>query len=164
MLFASLGTAVVSVVIVAATLWGCYEWQRRHEAARIVKAIETEDSDELLLLLVERTNFHSVAEWFGEPALIIAMRSVAGGSDGASFVREAVRLLISYGADVNEPGIEWKTALMHAAGNGNRDLCTVLLSHGADVAAHDMFGRTAADWALRGGHDHIASLLRKIEA
>ena len=60
---------------------------------------------------------------------------------------EAVRLLVSHGANINEPGTEWKTALMHAAANGNRDLCNVLLSYRADPVAGDVFGRTAADWA-----------------
>jgi hypothetical protein len=160
--FAWLGTAVASILVVIAALWGCYEWQRRHEAARIVIAIETEDDEELRLLLAERTNFRSVAEWFGEPALIILTKSFTGASGDATFVRDAVGLLISFGANVNEPGTEWRTALMYAAGNGDRDLCITLLSHGADVTAHDMFGRTPADWARIGGHDRIASLLRRV--
>ena len=106
-------------------------------------AIEAEGQMELLMLLVEGTDVHSVREWFGEPALILAVQS-ARSNDGG-FAEEAVRLFVAHGANVNQPGTEWKTALTHATANGNRDLCNVLLSYGADPAARDMVGRTAAD-------------------
>jgi ankyrin repeat protein len=162
MVLACLGIAIAPVLVVAIILWACHEYQRRHEAGRIVKAIKAEDDTELLILLVEGTDFHCIREWFGEPALVLAVQS--GGSDDGGFAREAVRLFASHGADVNEPGTEWKTALMHAAANGNRDLCSVLLSYGADPAARDMVGRTAADWAECAGFCRVASLLRKVEA
>ena len=151
------------LLAVAVTLWGRYEWQRRCEAARIVKAINGEDEAELSLLLAVSTDFKSVAEWFGEPALIMALKSLPVGSDTAGFAEKAVILLVSRGADVNEPGTEWKTALMHAAARGHWGLCALLLSRGADVKAHDMFGRTAACWAQFGGHERVASSLRKAE-
>jgi ankyrin repeat protein len=147
----------------AAIVWVCYARQRRYEAARIVKAISDKDQMELLLLLVERANLHCVAEWFGEPALIIAVKSLAGESEDG-FLREAIRILTSHGADVNEPGTEWRTALMHAAASGNEDLCALLLSCGADATAGDMFGRTAAYWAEHNGHGRTASLLRSVGA
>jgi hypothetical protein len=162
MLLAWLGTGIASVLLVAAILWGCREWQRKHEAGRIVKAIEAEDETELLMLLVEGTDFHSVREWFGETALILAVKP--SWSESSGFAREAVRLFVSQGANINEPGTEWKTALIHAATGGNWDLCATLLAHGADPAARDMVGRTAADWAQWEGHTRIASLLRKVEA
>jgi ankyrin repeat protein len=162
MLLAWLCTAIAPVLVVPIILWGCHEYQRRHEAGRIVKAIETEDDTELLILLVEGTDFHSVREWFGEPALILAVQSAL--SDEGGFAEEAARLLVSHGANVNEPGTEWKTALMHAAANGKRDLCNVLLSYGADPAARDMVGWTAADWADYTGFHRVAYLLRKVEA
>ena len=127
-----------------------------------MKAIQAEDRTELLMLLAERTDFQSVGEWFGEPALVLVVQS-AGPEDG-SFAEEAVRLLAAHGANVNEPGTAWKTALMHAAANGNRDLCNVLLSYGADPAACDMVGQTAADWADGAGFHRVACLLRKVEA
>jgi hypothetical protein len=147
----------------AATVRVCHKRQQRHEAARVVKAIADRDQMELLLLLVERVDLHQVAEWFGEPALIIAVKSLATGSEDEDFLREAVRLLISHGADVNEPGTEWKTALMHAAANGSWDVCALLLSYGADAAVGDMFGRTSADWAEYNGHGRTARLLRKAD-
>jgi ankyrin repeat protein len=148
-----LATGLAILFAAGAIVWICRERQRRHEAARLVKAIADRDEAELLLLLVERADVDAVAEWFGEPALIIAVRAFAG---------EAVRLLISHGADVDEPGTERKTALMHAAADGNWELCDLLLSYGADATAGDMFGRTAADWAEQNGHGRTASLLRKV--
>jgi ankyrin repeat protein len=162
MLPAWLCTAIAPVLVMPIIVWGCYEYQRRHEAGRIVRAIEAEDDRELLFLLLEGTDVHSVREWFGEPALILAVQS--SFSDEGGFAEEAVRLLVSHGANVNEPGTEWKTALMHAAANGNRGLCNVLLSYGADPAALDMIGWTAADWADCAGFHRVAHLLRKVEA
>jgi ankyrin repeat protein len=162
MLLAWFGTAISSVLVVSIVLWGCYEYQRRHEAGRVVKAIEAADDAELLFLLVEGSDFRSVREWFGEPALILAVQSAL--SDEGGFVGETVGLLVSHGANINEPGTEWKTALMHAAANGNQNLCNVLLSYGADPAARDMVGRTAADWAECAGFHRVAYLLRKAEA
>jgi hypothetical protein len=162
MLLAGLCTAIASVLVVSIVLWVCHQYQRRHEARRIVKAIEAEGQAELLMLLVEGTDFHSVREWFGEPAVILVVQSA--GSDDDGFAEEAVRLFVAHGANVDEPGTEWKTALMHAASNGNRDLCNVLLSYGADPAARDMVGRTAADWADCAGFPRVAYLLRKVEA
>jgi ankyrin repeat protein len=76
-------------------------------------------------------------------------------------VADALRLFVTHGANINEPCTEWKTALMHAAANGNRGLCSALLSDGADPAARDMVGRTAADWADCTGFPRVACLLRK---
>jgi ankyrin repeat protein len=92
------------------------------------------------------------------------VKSCAGEPEGGGFLREAIRLLTSHGADINEPGTEWKTPLMHAAATGNWDLCALLLSYGADANAGDMFGRTAAYWAQYHGHGRIAFRLLKVEA
>jgi ankyrin repeat protein len=159
-----LSTGFALLLAAAAILRVCYERQQSHEAARVVNAIAARDQMELSLLLVEKVDLHSVADWFGEPALIIAVKSLAVQGDAEGFLQEAVRLLTSHGADINEPGTEWKTALMHAAANGNLGLCTVLLSYGADPDARDMFGGTAAYWAEQKGHQRIASLLRKAGA
>jgi hypothetical protein len=158
------GTGLVSLLTITAALWGCYEFQRRYEATRIVKSIAGKDEMELWWLLTERTDFRSVTEWFGEPALIIVVKSSGAGTEDAGFAPEAIRLLTSRGADINEPGTAWKTALMHAAAMGNQELCALLLSYGADASARDMFGMTAADWAQQNGHERTASLLRQVEA
>jgi ankyrin repeat protein len=154
--------AIASLLVVATFLWGRHEWRRQQKASRIVKAIEAENGEQLSMLLREGTDFDLVREWFGETALILAVKSCVTESGG--FAHDAVRLFVSHGANVNEPGTLWKTALMHAAAGGNRDLCITLLAHGADAAARDMFGRTAADWAQHEGYNRIASTLRKVEA
>jgi hypothetical protein len=148
----------IACSILATILWGAREWQRWRQSARIVKAIIGQQETELRRVLAEKTDFKPVAEWFGEPALIMAVRAAPDRGD------DAVRLLISHGADVNEPGTEWKTPLMYAAAEGDLGLCALLLSHGADATAHDMFGRTAAFWAQLGGHKRIASVLRRAES
>jgi hypothetical protein len=158
-----LTTGLAFVCSAAAVVWVCYRQQQKYQAARIVTAIDDEDQEELLLLLVEKVDLNSVAEWFGEPVIIIAVKSFAAGSDDGEFLREAVRLLVSHGADINESGTEWKTALMHAAANGRWDLCAFLLSCGADASAGDMFGQTAADWAEHNGHGRTAFLLRRLD-
>ena len=159
----SLMAGLTSLLVAAATLWVCYEWQRRCGAARIVNAIKAEDEAKLLLLLTESRHLKSIAEWFSEPALILALKALPAGSDAVGFAEKAAILLISHGADVNEPGNEWKTALMHAAARGHWGMCALLLSHGADANAHDMFGRTAACWAQLGGHERVASALWKAQ-
>ncbi len=65
---------------------------------------------------------------------------------------------------MNEGGAEWKTALMHAAAKGWRDICELLLAHGADPARRDLFGRTAVHWAEAGGNPNLALFLRGMEA
>ena len=62
MLLAWLGTAIASLLLASIILWGCHEYQTRHEAGRIVKAIEAEDDTELIFLLVERTDLGAFAE------------------------------------------------------------------------------------------------------
>jgi ankyrin repeat protein len=114
------------------------------------------------MLLVEGSDNDSVRKWFGEPALILAVQPA--GSDDGGFAEAAVRLFVAHRVNVNQPGTEWKIALMHAAANGNSDLCNVLLSYGADPAARDMTGRTAADWADSARFHRVAYLLRKVEA
>jgi hypothetical protein len=93
--------AIASLLVVAALLWGCHECRRKQEAGRIVTAIEAEDEEELRLLL-EGIDFDSVREWFGDSAIILAVKSSATETGG--FVDEAVRLFVSHGANVNEPG------------------------------------------------------------
>jgi hypothetical protein len=64
-MLAWLATGLILTSTAAPIVWVCYRRQRRHEAARIVKAFVDRDPMELLLLLVERVDLHSVAEWFG---------------------------------------------------------------------------------------------------
>jgi ankyrin repeat protein len=151
-----LGVGLGFPLVAGIAVWHCYRRQRQQDAVRIVNAIRAEDLPELSALLAERADFKSVAEWFGDPALIIAVKSA-----GAGFAAAAIELLLNYGAEINESGIEWKTALMHAAAEGHRELCETFLSRGADPNAKDMFGRTAAYWAEYGGDWKIIALLAR---
>jgi len=53
--------------------------------------------------------------------------------------------LVSKGAKVNATDNNERTALMHAAMDGDADMCEYLISQGADVDAWDMNGYTAAN-------------------
>ena len=46
-----------------------------------------------------------------------------------------VKLLLDAGADVNEPAVNGRTALMHAARDGNVNSVKLLIEAGADVNA-----------------------------
>lgn len=130
-------------------LW--YRRQSKLEATRIVRAIESGDTDELAMVWAERAYPDAVRDWFGDPPLILAARRSAA----------ATRLLLSRGVDVDERGAGWMTPLMHAAAAGDEELCRLLLAHGADPDARDAFGRDAAAWAERGAYETIARCLRR---
>src|SRR5688572_21348032 len=70
---------------------------------------------------------------------------------------EIIPLLLDKGANVNQP-TRYKTALMHAAGEGHADIVQLLLAKGADVNAVTDEG-TALMQALTGGHAEIVKLL-----
>jgi len=125
-------------------------WQSKAEALLIVRAIDADDTEELRLLWAHRSSAEAVREWFGDPALVLAVRQSTA----------SVRVLLSLGADVDECGVGWMTALMHAAGAGDVELCRLLLDYGADPSACDGFGRPAAWWAESAGHDRLARMLR----
>lgn len=157
-----LGAGLGSLLVFAAGLLLWDRWNRKQDSVRLVKAVLAGDLAELSMVLRERVDLRAVPAWFGEPALIIAVKSAqAGCRTGCGL--EACRLMLAYGADIDERGTEWKTALMHAAAGGSLDLCKLLISCGADPQACDAFGRTAAWWAERGGHSRVASLLRGAE-
>lgn len=140
--------ASVSAAILCIRAWR--RWQAKAEATRIVRAIECGDTDELLLLWAEKAHPAAVRDWFGEPALIVAARRCPA----------AARLLLSRGVSIDDRGVNWMTALMHAAAAGDVELCRQLLAFGADRDARDAFGRPAAWWAESAGHDRLAALLR----
>lgn len=149
LLWALAGGGCVSAGALCLRVW--YRWQSKLEAARIVRAIECGDTDELALLWAERAYLDAVRDWYGDPPLILAARRSMA----------AVRVLLAGGVEVDERGAEWMTALMHAAAAGDRDLCGLLLEHGADPDARDLFGREAAWWAERAGNYAIAQGLRE---
>ena len=71
---------------------------------------------------------------------------------------EAVRLLLTRGANVNKKLRRGQTALMFASYKGNTELVRLLLSNAADPTA-DCEGNTALSWAKEKGHAEIVNLL-----
>jgi ankyrin repeat protein len=70
---------------------------------------------------------------------------------------EIIRVLLDKGANVNQP-TRYKTALMHAAGEGHADIVQLLLARGAQVNTVTDEG-TALMEAVKGGHTEIVKLL-----
>lgn len=71
---------------------------------------------------------------------------------------EALQLLLTRGAAVNNKMKRGQTALMFASYYGHTEAVKLLLSNGADVNA-DFEGDTALSWAKQKGHREIADLL-----
>jgi len=72
-----------------------------------------------------------------------------------------VRVLLAHGAIVNARSDEQQTPLMLAASRGNSEIVQLLLNAKADVSPISAHRMTALDYAVRGGHDDVAELLRK---
>lgn len=70
---------------------------------------------------------------------------------------EFVRVLLDKGAAVNQPA-RYKTALMHAAGEGYADVVSLLLARGAEVNAITDEGNALME-AVKGGHVETMKLL-----
>lgn len=76
---------------------------------------------------------------------------------------EGVALLAEIGYDVNQLRIG-QAALHLAAFNGNREMCELLLSLGADPNLEDnAFHAPASGWARHAHHDELASWLKESE-
>ena len=75
---------------------------------------------------------------------------------------ETTELLLDNGADVNiiDNNEKW-TALMFAAAEGQVDNVKLLLEHGADWKLKDIDGDTAASFASKGGHTHVAKIIEE---
>jgi uncharacterized protein len=70
---------------------------------------------------------------------------------------EFVRVLLDKGANVNQP-TRYKTALMHAAGEGYADVITLFLAKGAEVNVITDEGNALME-AVKGGHTETMKLL-----
>jgi hypothetical protein len=134
-----LEAAVAALLARGGSFWAWCWWQRRRDAQRVVDAIRARDLRQVRMVLSEGADLSGVADCCGEPPLILAVTAGAG--------TEMLALLFACGAEIDERGTEWKTALIHTAARGLRSHRAWLLAHGADREARDMFGRTAADWA-----------------
>ena len=72
---------------------------------------------------------------------------------------DMVDKLLRAGADPNLPQAEGITALQSAAFHGDAVIAGLLLLFGADPAARNGAGKTAADFARQAGHDWLAARL-----
>ena len=74
---------------------------------------------------------------------------------------EAITELLARGVDVNETTSSGDTALMWAAFYGDQDIALLLLEHGADTAAEDGNGCTAAYFAAQLKHEEVLQRLNE---
>ncbi len=83
------------------------------------------------------------------------------GAPGRPDVLEVLRLLLSFGADPNQRGINDYTALHYAVGEGHSDAVALLLEYGADPGLRTRIDdcETARELAESLGHADIAGLL-----
>ena len=72
---------------------------------------------------------------------------------------DALKLLLRYGAELDQTNSLGVTALMAAAGNGKASCAEALLDWGADKDAVDSEGSTALHWAAAAGSLECARLL-----
>lgn len=70
-----------------------------------------------------------------------------------------VEMLVAHGADVNAKQEGGFVPIHSSAQNGNLAMTQLLLRHGADKTAKTDDGKTAKDFALAGGHTHVAEIL-----
>jgi ankyrin repeat protein len=67
--------------------------------------------------------------------------------------------LIQEGYQVDEKDTQNRTPLYYASRNGRREICCLLLKHGANVGAKVDNGQTALHGAASGGHEAVVRLL-----
>ena len=72
-----------------------------------------------------------------------------------------IELFLDKGADINHQGKNKATCLIYVAAAGHKELVQELLDRGADPKLKDIDGKTARDWALKGGYKDVAALLGK---
>jgi ankyrin repeat protein len=78
--------------------------------------------------------------------------------------KNLVELLLNYGAMVNDRTGNWKFSPLHQAATGIRgiacrDICEILIAHGADVNIEDNLGDTPLHLAARLKHNDIVEIL-----
>ncbi|HEY7175986.1 MAG TPA: ankyrin repeat domain-containing protein [Micromonosporaceae bacterium] len=103
-------------------------------------------------LIAAGADVNAVAD---NPMRIQPLHAAAAGRHG-----DVAALLIDAGAAVNGKQRHGWTPLHSAAANGDETLVTRLLAAGADPAATNDDGHTAADVATEGEHHEVAARLR----
>jgi len=103
----------------------------------------------------------------GFPALIAALSSgrVAPGATARRDVLEILKLLLSFGADPNQRGVNDYTALHMAVGEGNLAALRLLLETGADPRLRTRIDdyETPREMAEKAGLGEFAALLGEYE-
>lgn len=77
---------------------------------------------------------------------------------------EAVRVLLTAGANVNAVSSTGQTPLIEAAERGRLDTALLLIAAGADLNISQRGSGTALEAAERAGHTELAAMLRKAGA
>lgn len=73
-----------------------------------------------------------------------------------------IKILLDFGADVNQAGVDGKTALFHAAQNDNASLAIVLLEYGAGLNMASLTGETPLTIAIAyNSHDVLRLFLER---
>ena len=78
--------------------------------------------------------------------------------------KDAVKVLLDNGAEVDFRASDGRTPLILAAGKGNKDIVELLLQAGADASLTDQGGETAQAVAAAKGFSDISELLRHAPA
>ena len=78
--------------------------------------------------------------------------------------KDAVKVLLDNGAEVDFRASDGRSPLILAAGKGNKDIVELLLQAGADASLTDQAGQTAQTVASAKGFNDIAELLRHAPA
>jgi ankyrin repeat protein len=163
-----------------------HQWLMEEGATPFLRAAQSGDV-ELMQLLLEHGADPSIATNSNVTPLMVA--SGIGWVEGVTYewsrekTLEAVKLLLSLGADVNaQDFLDGRTALMGAAHKGRNDVVELLVQHGADLSIRDIGSRDSihalagtrwqaidyADGLVRVGvqsaiaHPETAALLRRM--
>ena len=118
---------------------------------------DAERLQKLLKVAAFEKNINEREAGTGTSALMYAAGSPEGCAEGAAILLEA-------GADPNIKNSEGRTALMHAARNGQTAVIERLLESGAAAGEADNKGRAALMFAAAEGHSEAAALLLKAGA
>jgi ankyrin repeat protein len=163
-----------------------HQWLLEEGATPFLRAAQSSDVVLMKLLLEHGADPH-IATSYNVTPLMVA--SGIGWVEGVTYEwsraanLEAIKLLLSLGADVNaQDTLDGRTALMGAAHKGRNEVIQLLVERGADLAAHDIGSRDTihalagvtwqavdyADGLVRIGvqsaiaHPESAALLRKL--
>ena len=101
----------------------------------LAKAIRAGELNNLLWMLTDGANPNGVTDKTGEPLLLLAARTNN---------TEILRAMVEAGADVNAPSPTGETPLMAAVRLGQQANIDYLIAKGANAAAKDGSGKSAA--------------------